>query len=268
MNQGPGSEASLPDFGGPIALDGLVYGIDLLDALLVFQISDASLHALWVRPESGLAAEELAPGLRDAFRAAHFVARRLDPRRTDLTPPTLSIELPGRVALLRRIRGHVVATLFESAMPLGMARLVASRLAAALEPELPLSGAEPSIAPPPPAIPKVRLPIPPAPAAPTFPRSRWSEPAPNTLEFGPSLPQPIAIPAPKPVQARTSKLLAYLEEHAPEPHVVKHRLALRAGLTLAALDKPDALGPEAIVLIETAVQDILGIDRAELKRIA
>jgi hypothetical protein len=50
--------------------------------------------------------------------------------------------------------------------------------------------------------------------------------------------------------------------------VARHRLALRAGLTLAALDRPEALGPEAIVLIETAVQDILGIDRAELRRIA
>jgi hypothetical protein len=65
-----------------------------------------------------------------------------------------------------------------------------------------------------------------------------------------------------------SRLLAYLEVHAPEPHVVRCRLALRAGLTLAALDRPEALGPEAIVLIETAVQDILGIDRAELRRIA
>jgi hypothetical protein len=67
---------------------------------------------------------------------------------------------------------------------------------------------------------------------------------------------------------RVSRLLAHLEARAPEPHVVRHRLALRAGLTLAALDRPEALGAEAVVLIETAVQDILGIDRAELRRIA
>ena len=65
-----------------------------------------------------------------------------------------------------------------------------------------------------------------------------------------------------------SRLLSYLEAHAPEPHVVRCRLALRAGLTLGALEHPEALGPEAMVLIETAVQDILGIDRAELRRIA
>jgi hypothetical protein len=65
-----------------------------------------------------------------------------------------------------------------------------------------------------------------------------------------------------------SRLLAHLEANAPEPHVVRHRLALRAGLTLAALERPEALGPEAIVLIETAAQDILGLDRAELRRIA
>ena len=41
-----------------------------------------------------------------------------------------------------------------------------------------------------------------------------------------------------------------------------------AGLTLVALDHPEALGPEAMVLIESAVEEILGLDRAELRRIA
>ena len=76
-------------------------------------------------------------------------------------------------------------------------------------------------------------------------------------------------PPPPPTESdRPARLLAYLEAHAPEPHVVRLRLALRAGLTLAALDRPESLAPEAIVLVETAVQDILGIDRAELRRIA
>ena len=68
-------------------------------------------------------------------------------------------------------------------------------------------------------------------------------------------------------QGRTRSLLAYLEAHAPEPHVVRTRLALRAGLSLIALDHPETLGPDAIVLIETAVEDILGQGRAELARI-
>jgi hypothetical protein len=91
---------------------------------------------------------------------------------------------------------------------------------------------------------------------------------PHTLTFGSQLPRRSRPPPPPSELDRVSRLLAYLEAHAPEPHVVRYRLALRAGLTLAALDRPSALGPEAIVLIETAVQDILGIDRAELRRIA
>ena len=50
----------------PIALDGLVYGIDLLDALLVLHLGDAHLYALWVRPDTGLRADDLATPLRDA----------------------------------------------------------------------------------------------------------------------------------------------------------------------------------------------------------
>jgi hypothetical protein len=94
------------------------------------------------------------------------------------------------------------------------------------------------------------------------------DPSPNTLTFGSALPRRSRPPPPPAELDRVSRLLAYLESHAPEPHVVKNRLALRAGLTLAALERPEALAPEAIVLIETAVQDILGIDRAELRRIA
>jgi hypothetical protein len=91
---------------------------------------------------------------------------------------------------------------------------------------------------------------------------------PHTLTFGSALPRRSRPPPPPSELDRVGRLCAYLEAHAPEPHVARHRLALRAGLTLAALERPAALGPEAIVLIETAVQDILGIDRAELRRIA
>lgn len=66
------------------------------------------------------------------------------------------------------------------------------------------------------------------------------------------------------VAKRTIRLLEFLEARAPEPHIVKLRIALRAGLSLVALDHPETLGEDALVLIETAVEDILGIDRSEL----
>ncbi len=276
----PGAEGARPPAEkAPIALDGLAYGIDLLDAILVFHLGDARVHAAWVRPSAGLRPEDIVGSLRDAYRVCQLAARRMAggaDRRGARVDALISIELPHRVALLRRVRSHVVASLFDTAMPLGMARLIAARFVAALEPELPLAedaGAV-TLAPsfsghaPPPA------PIPDALLVPQL-APRFSEPAPDdaldrgpsTLAFGAdrrSLPPARATVS---EQARIRGLLAYLEAHAPEPHIVRTRLALRAGISLFALDHPETLGPEAIVLIETAVQDILGHGRAELARI-
>ena len=250
---------------GPIALDGLAYGIDLLDALLVFHLGDAHVHALWVRPDGGVRAEDVVTTLRDAYRVGQFASKRLagaSSPRAEVPAPLITIELPQRTALLRRIRAYVVACVFDAAMPLGMSRLIAGRLAAALEPELPL-GQESTD-----AAGKARAVVPVPVAGAPIVSVRAEEPSPNTLTFGSALPRRSRPPPPPAELDRVSRLLAYLESHAPEPHVVKSRLALRAGLTLAALERPEALAPEAIVLIETAVQDILGIDRAELRRIA
>jgi hypothetical protein len=285
---------------GPIALDGLAYGIDLLDALLVFHLGDAHVHALWVRPEGGVRAEDVVTTLRDTYRVGQFAGKRLSgvaSPRAEAPAPLVTIELPQRTALLRRIRAYVVACVFDAAMPLGMARLFASRLAAALEPELPHGQEATDVA----SRARVVIPAPTstghdaayargpgqgavegavaafsgasaprvldASAAAAAARA-IDGPPPQTLTFGSALPRRSHPPPPPAEMDRVSRLLAHLEANAPEPHVVRHRLALRAGLTLAALDRPATLGPEAVVLVETAVQDILGIDRAELRRIA
>jgi hypothetical protein len=295
LQGGASSGTTARAFAEPIALDGLVYGIDLLDALLVLHLGDAHVYALWVRGDTGLRADDLATPLRDAYRVAQFASRRLSggavpERRADAPAPLVTVELPQRVAILRRVRAYVVASLFDAAMPLGMARLVAGRLAAALEPELPLAHPAPAhegIPAPRPAHaahdgPPAGAPRPlalgvsvPEPAVVPIVRAGHhgtpggdSEHPPTTLSFGSGLPRRSHPPPPPAELDRTSRLLAYLEAHAPEPHVVKHRLALRAGLSLSTLERPEALGPEAVVLVETAVQDILGIDRAELRRIA
>jgi hypothetical protein len=246
----------------PIALDGLAYGVDLLDALLVLHLGDAHLYASWVREGSGVRAEDLTTTLRDLYRVGQFAARKLGGVATPrgaAPSPVLTMELDARTAVLRRVRAYAVVTVFDGAMPLGMVRLVSARLATALTPELPLTADAPE---PPRPRPEVRIPAP-------RQAEEGAERAPPTLTFGAGLPRR-SQPAPprSPEADRARRLLAYLQAHAPEPHVVKVRLALRAGLTLGALESPEALGPEAMVLIETAAQDILGIDRAELRRIA
>jgi hypothetical protein len=250
----------------PIALDGLAYGIDLLDALLVFHLGDAHVHALWVRPDGGVRPDDGVTTLRDAYRVGQFASKRLSGTaspRAEAPAPLITLELPQRTAMLRRVRAYVVASIFDAAMPLGMARLIAGRLVAALEPELPLGQDVASPA----STARVVLPVPSGGPSVAL-RASPDDAAPHTLTFGSALPRRSRPPPPPAELDRVSRLCAYLEAHAPEPHVVRCRLALRAGLTLAALDRPEALGPEAIVLIETAVQDILGIDRAELRRIA
>lgn len=280
-----GSEGTRPPAPkGPIALDGLAYGIDHLDAILVFRLGDARIHATWVRASSGLRDEDIVGALRDAYRASQLAARRLTSgadRLGERVEPLVSIEIPHRLALLRRIRSLVVACLFDAAMPLGMARVVAARLAGVLEPELPLTEEPPTLAPRAPTI---------APRSPTLaPRAPTLAPpaaplhalregeahhddaqayGPSTLAFGDSRRAPRTEHATPGEQSRIRALLAYLDANAPEPHVVRLRLALRAGISPMALDRPDRLGPEALVLIETAVEDILGQSRAELARIA
>jgi hypothetical protein len=257
---------------GPIALDGMAYGIDSLDALLVFHLGDAQLHAAWVRADAGFRAADVVGGLRDAYRVAQFASRRLaastgGERRGEAQNPRITLEVGSRLAMLRRVRSHVVAVVFDAAMPLGMARLVANRLSDQLEPELPrddtdAADAAATLVPKPrgaaggatiigiPAVQDVKA------------ASGGEEREPATVAFGrrPSQSRPTLTEL-----DRTRRLLAYVEAHAPEPHVVRLRIALRTGLTPLALDHPEALAAEAVVLIETAVEDILGVDRVELR---
>jgi hypothetical protein len=250
---------------GPIALDRLAAGIDLLDAVVVFHLGDAHLFATWAREDGGVRPEEVVTALRDAYRVAQFASKRLfggAAARVEAPAPLVTFELPERTVLLRRIRAHVVACVFDAAMPLGMARLIEGRLVAAIGPELPVHD-------PPPEAPRPRPVTPPGNLEPVVQaRVDGLEPPPvNPLTFGSALPRRSRPPPPVSEGDRVRRLLAYLDGNAPEPHIARHRLALRAGLTLAALGRPEGLAPEAVVLIETAMQDILGMDRAELRRV-
>jgi hypothetical protein len=254
----------------PLLLDSLGYGVEGLEAIVVLHLGDAHVHAAFVRDGAGLSPAELSAGFRDAYRASQLAMRRLAGdaaarsgagRRASSMPPgareradelpaaVVTVEVEGRTALLRRVRSYAVAFLFDGAMPLGMARLLAQRLTARLSPELP-SDAEPAEEP-------VR-----GSARPPLPQKAPSN-APVRRAGG--TPPP---PSARSVEAeRTRRLLAILDLRAPEPHVARLRLSLRAGLTPLALERPEELGSEAMLLIETAVEDILGLDRATLRRL-
>ncbi|HTN84228.1 MAG TPA: hypothetical protein VL242_11095 [Sorangium sp.] len=276
----------------PIALDSVGYGVGGLDAIIVFHLSDARVHAVFVREGAALSPGDVAAGLRDAYLGSQLAAQRLVPEREasarsnrgrgarssskppgshgraeELPDPVVTLELSGRTVLLRRVRACVVASLFDGTMPLGMARLVAQRLAAALAPELPLEEPPEEMLSDPPGLFEEPLS---ADTVDDLVRGVARSAPPRGASIVPSrraggTPPPSEAPSPE--AARIEQLLALLESRAPEPHVARLRLALRAGLTPLALEHPGELGAEAMVLIETAVADILGLERAALRRL-
>lgn len=242
-----------------IPLDGIAYGTQGLEALLAIRLGDARVHAAFVREGAALPVADLAVSLRDVYRACQGASRRVPGRYRsrppaadvsaglplagrlslssrpprDLPEPLFTLEEGGCTVVARRVRAYLVACLFDATLPLGMIRLLSGRLIAALSPELPLDDDD--------------------------------EQQPAAVERGSSA--PAAAGASPAAASRARRLLALLEGLTPEPHVARLRVALRAGIALPALDQPEALGSDAVPRIESAVEEILGLDRAALRRL-
>jgi hypothetical protein len=71
--------------------------------------------------------------------------------------------------------------------------------------------------------------------------------------------------APSSIGSRARRLLALLQERSVEPHIMLVRVGLRTGLGLDPLLDPKNLNAEAIMLIETAAEDMLGLDHEGLQ---
>jgi hypothetical protein len=80
-------------------------------------------------------------------------------------------------------------------------------------------------------------------------------------------PPPGTRPPPPPPRdpslARGAQLVSYLEEHTPDAHVARQRLALQTGIPLSSLNTPERLGHAEVIQIEAAVRRILGLDPSE-----
>ncbi len=101
-------------------------------------------------------------------------------------------------------------------------------------------------------------------ARPTVPST---PPAPPQIDFdadnGPDTSPPRSA-----VGHRVRAILTHIERNAPDGHIARLRIALRSGLGLEALVYPDDLSSEALVVIETAAEDILGVDHGKLGTLA
>lgn len=233
---------------GPIALDSFAVGIDPLDALLVVSLSDGAVYGAWIREEAGYVADDIAAPMREAYRTGREAARKLalfasaGGDRAHASEPIVTVETSTMTALMKRIRAYVVVSVFDASLPLGMARLLVARLCAALGPELPLTELE-------------RLTIPPAPVA-----GQGSRPP-----LGMRLSMPIRAPHASPAEIEHArKVIAYAEASLPDAHTVRLRLAMRAHTSRLSLDHPETLPSDAILRVETAVLEMLGIDRDQL----
>jgi len=63
---------------------------------------------------------------------------------------------------------------------------------------------------------------------------------------------------------RAVKITEFLEKYAPDPHAALHRVALRTGIPLGTLRKPEQLETTQVALLEASVCDILGLESLSL----
>lgn len=237
-----------------MVLDGLAVGVDHLESIVVFLLSVAIPYASWVRPGSDLRPARVADGMRSVYLAAEDALRAFEGDvQVRHEHPALTLESSTHLILLHRVRTFGVACSFAREVPLGFARMAARQIVGTLEQDLPYPAEAPPV---------VQLP---PHAKATVPGSL---PAPAQLDFEAHEPAPDTTPPRSSIGDRVRTLVSHLEAVAIDPHVVRLRVALRTGLGLEALVYPDQLNSDALVLIETAAEDILGLERGKLTEVA
>jgi hypothetical protein len=226
-----------------MVLDGLAVGVDFLEGIVVFLLSAAHPYASWSAQGIELRSAVLADRLRTLYLAAEESIRPLDEEGS--VAPTVTLESAKQLVLVGRVRTFGVATVFSREAPLGFARVATRQIVATLEQDLPYPQE------PPPVVLTSARPTAPA-NEPQQPSLDFEEPAPDTT------------PPRSTIGDRVRTILSHLEAIAPDPHIVRLRVALRTGLGLEGLASADQLANESMLLIETAAEDILGLERGKL----
>ncbi len=235
-----------------MVLDGLAGGVDHLEAIVVFFLSVSHAYASWVRAGVDLKPPRIATSMREAYVSAEQALFAIDGEpqiRTEA--PNLTIETQGRLVFVHRVRTFGVAVCFERDAPLGFARMAARQLIRTLEHELPYPQDDAHVV----VVTQAKPTSPSAPAAPP------------QLDFDPEGNGPDTHPPRHLVGDRVRHVIRHLEENAPDPHLIRLRVALRTGLGLEAIQNPDQLTPDALLLVESAAEDILGIDHGKLTEV-
>jgi len=235
-----------------MVLDGLAVGVDHLEAIVVFFLSVSHAYASWVRPGVDLRPPRIATAMREAYVAAEQALVAIDGEPQIRTEsPSLTLETQGRLVFVHRVRLFGVAVCFERDAPLGFARMASRQLVRTLEQELPYPQDDANV-----IVVSQNKPTMPGTHTKTQPQ----------LDFDPDA-GPDTHPPRHVVGDRVRQLLRHLEENAPDPHIVRLRVALRTGLGFEAIQNPDVLTPDALLLVESAAEDILGAAHGTLTEV-
>ena len=113
----------------------------------------------------------------------------------------------------------------------------------------------------------LRRPTPPMPTSAVSESAAPSRPGPvpalSLVSHSERAPAPTDVSDASP-EARAIRLVAYVERTSIEPHISLLRLALRSGVALAELRELKRVTPEQLLLLETAAEDMLGVERGKL----
>lgn len=225
-----------------------------LEAIVVSTLPDGLLLETWSRSQSSSDAALASAPIGQLIQSQKAVMAQLG---TALLGDMI-IEGDRHLLLTRQLSSRLVACwLFNSQIPLGLARLQARQLGELVTSSLPSAQAPraPEPAPAPAPVPE------PAPAPAPAP-VRAPEPAPAPAPAPEPVPEP--EPEPAPAASRAELIMDYLDNYAPDQHATRLRLALQTGLGIDLLNSPGTMDSEQTQRLERAACNILGVQSLQI----
>ncbi|MCR9165865.1 MAG: hypothetical protein NXI35_34660 [bacterium] len=226
-----------PDFAA------LVRGIEPLRACFIVEAASGALHREFTRGPMPVEPAAVARAVAGLARAQTDIVGLAE-------PATLcTLEWPSVRVIVRSVSASaLVIFFFEADTKLGVARMHITNIVDELDALLPSTRPQTMR-----AMPSVAAPadVEPSPAPEPEP-----EPAPE--------PAPATSPSTDPSSSRGQRLLAYLDENAPDTHAALLRVSLQTGLPLSLLKSPEKLSGDEFEQVTASVRRILGVEQLPL----
>lgn len=207
----------------------IVRGIEPLRACFIVEATSGALYREFTRGPMTVEPAVVARAVAGLARAQTDVVGLAEP--ADLC----TLEWPSVTVIVRSVSASaLVAFFFDADTKLGVARMhianVVDRLAAML------------------------------PSA----HSRTVRSMPVVAPSSEAGPEPKPDPASAQEEPRGPRLIAYLDENAPDTHAALLRVSLQTGLPLSLLESPEKLSDEEFEQVTSSVRRILGVEQLPL----